>query len=205
MARRFFRPLTSAASFALRASLLIGFATLLPAMARASGTPSPSPFPAVINLSTPASTAKPAAAAKSSPDPAPKSSVPDEWAEASRIFDELSPDQRKKFLDNLNQWKAMSPEEQELFRDRDLFRRQKIAAEIQDAANKTGLHLDDDQREIFALRYTQERRKIEDALRKETDQQRQTMVSDMIARLRLEFSSSTPPPIPIPPGTPPAQ
>ncbi len=84
----------------------------------------------------------------------------------------------------------MTPEEQELYRDRELFRREKVAEEIQDAINKSGLKLDDDQREVFALRYTQERRKIEEALRKEMDQKRHTMVGDMLARLKLEFSGA---------------
>ncbi len=87
----------------------------------------------------------------------------------------------------------MSPEEQEHFRDQELFRRAKIAQEIQDAINKSGLHLDDDQREVYALRYTQERRKIEEALRKEMDQQRQSMVGDMLARLKVEFTTNPPP------------
>jgi len=89
----------------------------------------------------------------------------------------------------------MSPEEQELFRDRELFRREKIAVEIQDAIGKSGLHLDNDQREVYVLRYTQERRKIEEALHKEMDAQRESMVSAMLARLKLEFAS-TPSPSP---------
>ncbi len=87
----------------------------------------------------------------------------------------------------------MTPEEQELFRDRELFRREKIAEEIQDALNKSGLKLDDDQREVYALRYTQERRKIEEALRKEMDQKRQLMVGDMLSRLKIEFSGTPAP------------
>jgi len=98
----------------------------------------------------------------------------------------------------------MSPEEQELFRDRELIRRERIASEIQSAITRSGLHLDEDQREVFALRYTQERRKIEEAIRKETDQKRQAMVSDMLVRLKLEFTA-TPPPAPSPtPGSTPA-
>ena len=109
------------------------------------------------------------------------------------MFEQLSPDQQKRFLDNLDQWKAMSPEEQELYRDRDLIRREKIAVEIQDAITKSGLKLDDDQREVYALRYTQERRKIEEELHKEMDQKRNGMVNDMLSRLKLEFAPTPPP------------
>ena len=87
----------------------------------------------------------------------------------------------------------MPAEERELFRDRELFRREKIAKEIQDAINKSGLHFNDDQREVYALRYTQERRKIEEALRKEMDQKRQSMVGEMLTRLKVEFLATPTP------------
>ena len=91
----------------------------------------------------------------------------------------------------------MPAEERELLRDRDLFRREKIAQEIQDAISKSGLRLNDDQREVYALRYTQERRKIEEALHKEMDEKRQSMVGDMMTRLKVEFAV-TPTPKPTP-------
>jgi len=180
MARRL-RPLTQAAVPCLLA-LLCAFA---PALRTACAAPSPSPSPALAASPTPAPAAKP------------KPPKPDEWTEARRLFEQLSADQQKKFLDNLDQWRSMPPEEQELFRDRELFRREKIAQEIQQAIIKSGLRLDDDQREVYALRYTQERRKIEEALRKEMDQKRQWMVGDMLARLKIEFA-----PTPAPAGSP---
>jgi DNA-directed RNA polymerase specialized sigma24 family protein len=152
-----------------------------PASPAESPTPSPTPAGSTAAQASPSST------------PKAKSSKPDEWTEASRIFEQLSPDQKTKFLDNLEQWKNMSPEERELFRDRELFRREKIAQEIQDSLTKTGLHLDSDQREVFALRYTQERRKIEESLHKEMDHERQIRVTDMLSRLKLEFSSTPTP------------
>jgi hypothetical protein len=187
MARRF-RPIIPVC-----AAALLG---LLSALQPASGAPAPSPArctpaPSPTPGGTPAlPTPTPTPAARPSPTAQPKPPKPDEWTEARRLFEQLSPDQKNKFLDNLDQWKAMTPEEQELYRDRELFRREKVAEEIQDAINKSGLKLDDDQREVFALRYTQERRKIEEALRKEMDQKRHTMVGDMLARLKLEFSGA---------------
>jgi hypothetical protein len=193
MARRF-RPLIWPVWLARFAALVL-LVAVVPASRTACGAPAatpspqppnPSPMPSLTPalpssspISQPSSTAKP------------KAQKSDAWAEASRIFETLSPDQKKKFLDNLDQWKNMSPEEQELFRDRELLRREKIAAEIQDSLTKTGLHLDSDQREVFALRYTQERRKIEEALRKEMDHERQSMVSDMLSRLKVEFAPAS--------------
>jgi hypothetical protein len=189
MARRF-RPLGQVCASALLASLF----ALLPALRTASGAPTPSPAPVrpapaprAAPLSVPPT---PPPAAHPSPTAPPKPPKPDEWTEARHLFEQLSPDQKNKFLDNLDQWKAMSPEEQELFRDRELFRREKIAQEIKEAINKSGLKLDDDQREVFALRYTQERRKIEEALHKEMDQKRQSMVGDMLSRLKVEFTGT---------------
>jgi len=149
---------------------------------------------------SPTATPSPASASGTSTAPSSPSTVT-EWADAHRVFEQLLPDQQKKFLDNLEAWKAMSPEEQELYRDRELFHRQKITAEIQDAMTKSGLQLDDDQREVFTLRYTQERRKIEEALRKDIDRKRQLMVADMLTRLKGEFA--TPPAIvTLPPDKP---
>jgi len=191
MARRF----RSLKHPAVRA-LLLGF--ILAGFNTAFAAPSPSP-----SASTPAPSplTRPGADRKTIVISAPVTQQKtDEWTQASRLFEQLSPDQKKKFLDNLDQWKSMSPEEQELMRDRELFRREKIALEIQQALGKSGLHLDDDQRAVYILRYTQERRKIEEALHKEMDAKRQVMVDAMLARLKVEFSSPPPPPI-----TPPAQ
>jgi hypothetical protein len=174
----------------IRAAIL---AVLLLALAAspAARAQSPSPSPS----RTPSPAPQPSASAT------PKPPKPDEWNQALRLFDQLSMDQQAKFLNNLDQWKAMSPEEQELYRDRELFRREKIAEEIQQAISKSGLRLDDDQREVYVLRYTQERRKIEEALRKEMDQKRQAMVTDLLARLKVEFTA-TPSPAGTPAGSP---
>ena len=196
MARRLRPLIRAAASPALLAALVL----LFPAPRTASAASDPSPAQGSPSLSSTVCTPSPSPdaspVAKSSSSPKPKTLNPDAWAEARSIFEQFTPDQQKKFLDNLDQWKAMSPEEQELYRDRELFRREKIAEEIQDAITKSGLKLDDDQRAVFALRYTQERRKIEEALRKEMDAERQTMVNDMMGRLKLEFSTTTPIPMP---------
>ena len=115
---------------------------------------------------------------------------PDEWTDVRRVFEQLSTDQQKKFLENLDQWKNMPAEERDLIRDRELLRREKIAQEIQASIINSGLHLNDDQREVYALRYTQERRKIEESIHQEIEQKRQSMVGEMQARLKVEFSTN---------------
>ena len=136
----------------------------------------------------PSATPRPATnSAASGAKPTPQKQ--DEWTAARNIFEQLSGDQQKKFLDNLDQWRMMSPQEQELYRDKELFRRKQIAQEIQAAIQKSNLKLDEDQREVYALRYTQERRKIEESLRKEMDQKRQIMVDAMLSHLKVEFNA----------------
>jgi hypothetical protein len=187
-----------------RALASLAVFALSPVLA-AAPAPSPNLPPKATTTPAPAPGATPAPTPQNPPPgpgkPAPNPKQPDDWTEARKMFEQLSPDQQKRFLDNLDQWKAMSPEEQELFRDRDLIRREKIALEIQDSITKSGLKLDDDQREVYALRYTQERRKIEEELHKEMDKKRAAMVSDMLARLKIEF---VPTPTPTP-GSKPAQ
>jgi len=208
MARRLqFRQLgqlTQAAAFAAVASLFC----LAPALSNATvamATPSPAvPTPNASPTPSPTPTSQGSQPPQASPAAKLKTAKPDEWTQARRVFEQLSLDQQKKFLDNLDQWKSLSPEAQELFRDRELFRREKIALEIQDAITKTGLHLDSDQAEVYALRYTQERRKIEETLHKEMDQKRQVMLAELLGRLKTEFAH-TPTPAPKPGGSPSAR
>ena len=119
---------------------------------------------------------------------------PDEFEEGRRFFEQLSPEQRQRIRDNLERWKNMPPEERNDMREREQFRREKIAQEIEESLRKSGLQLDTDHREVYALRYAQERRKIEDQLRKEVEARRRPMMRDMLERLKTEFNhfNSTP-------------
>lgn len=227
MARRF-RPLKGqlslrspfirAAFGPLIAACLLCVASPAPAASSPSPSPTPTP-PGAAPKATPAPQPKssptppgkpPTPAPAKAPQPPSKPPQPNptfppaqpgkgDTADVQRWFNQLSPGDQKKFVDNLLQWRSMSPEEQELLRDRDLIRREKIAEEIQDAIAKSGLYLDEDQKEVYQLRYTQERRKIEDAIRKQTDAMRATMLNEMLARLKAEFANApTPAPIPVP-------
>ena len=73
-------------------------------------------------------------------------------------------------------------------------RRKKIAEEIERAIGESGLNLDGDRRALFAKRYGEERRKVEEQLRKELEEKRQPLVKDIVARLKAEFSAETPAP-----------
>jgi hypothetical protein len=169
------------------AALVILFTACLNALADPSPSPSPSPSPAIGMVVQP------------SGEVIQNPIGPIQWAQASRIFEALSPDQQKKFLNNLAAWKQMSPSERQELRDRYVIQRQKMLQDIQDALKSSGLNLDGDERQVYALRYMQERRKIEQALA----QKRAAMIADMQSRLRIEFvPKSSPWPTATPQGTP---
>ena len=83
----------------------------------------------------------------------------------------------------------LPPERKKALRDRDEFRRKKMAEDIQAAISESGLQLDKERREQFAKRYVEERRKIEEELRRELDEKRRAQVKEIVGRLKTEFSA----------------
>jgi catalase len=114
----------------------------------------------------------------------------DDFEEARRIFEQLTPEQKQRLRDNFERWAKLPPDERNSLRDQEQVRREKIAREMEETIKKTGLNLDADRRQVFALRYAQERRKIEEQLRKEAEAKRQIMMRDMIERLKNEFKNN---------------
>ena len=102
-------------------------------------------------------------------------------------------------MENFERWKALPPEERQALMMHEKMQREKIVHEIDEAIKKTGLQLDKDRREVFALRYTQERRKIEDQLRKEMEEKRRPLLQEMLGHLVSEFNTP-----PLSPATSPA-
>ena len=112
-----------------------------------------------------------------------------EFGNVRRALDALTPEQRQRFVENLKRWANLPPEEKKALADRDGFRRKKMAEEIDRAVAETGLNLEGDRRALFAKRYDEERRKVEEQLRKELDEKRQPLIKDIVARLKAEFSA----------------
>ena len=109
-----------------------------------------------------------------------------------KAIEALTPEQRKRFQENFLRWSNLSPEEKKALADREIFRRKKIAEDIDAALKEAGLELDAERRELFARRYGEERHKIEEQLRKELDDKRRPLLKEVIARLKAEFSGGTP-------------
>lgn len=107
-----------------------------------------------------------------------------------KALDALTPEQRKRFQENFWRWANLSPQEKKALRDREDVRKKVVEQEVSAAIQETGLTLEGERREQFVKRYGEERRKIEEQLRKETMEKRKPMVKEVIARLKAEFSGS---------------
>jgi Spy/CpxP family protein refolding chaperone len=116
-----------------------------------------------------------------------------EMENVRKAIEALSPEQRKRFQENFAKWANLSPEEKRALRDRDEMRRKRMVQDIERAIQTAGLQLDDAQRGQFAKRYTEERRKLEEQLRKEMEEKRQPGIADIVTRLKQEFGGGTPP------------
>ena len=106
-----------------------------------------------------------------------------------KALDALTPEQRKRFQENLVRWANLSPEEKKALRDREEMRKQVIEQETTAAIQESGLQLDSERREQFVKRYAEGRRQIEEQLRKEMNEKRKPLVRDLVNRLKSEFAT----------------
>ena len=104
----------------------------------------------------------------------------------------MPPDARQNFQRNAQIWNQMSPEQRNLMRQRETMRRQIITREADAAVRDSGLQLNSQQRAQFESRYIQERRKVEQSLRQQTETERQKEIPALIQQLRKEFQLDEP-------------
>lgn len=109
---------------------------------------------------------------------------------AMRELQKLSPEQRADL------WKAvfavinLPPDKRQTLLGMDDERRKFAREEIERAISDTGLQLDEEKRMAFVKRYFEERRAIEEKLRKESDEKRRQLLGEMRARLKKEFETA---------------
>ena len=65
---------------------------------------------------------------------------------------------------------------------------ERTRAEVEKAFQESGLHLDKDRREVFGLRYRQERRKLERELQEKLEAERTRRLPGIINELKREFA-----------------
>ncbi len=124
---------------------------------------------------------------------------PEDPGAVQRIIEQLPPEERAVFTRNLKRWSQMTFEERQTLRRQAGERRQRMVEEMEGALRESGLHLDNDRREVFMLRYGQERRKLERDLQAKIAAERARRTPEIIERLKKEFgSASAPPPAPTP-------
>jgi hypothetical protein len=178
---------SAAARIAIFAACATGFGLL--SSAPAQTTPNPVATP---NAAAPV-------APPTTPEAHPKKAPKLAKAVDNPVFDDvrkaleaLTPSQRKRFQENLIRWSMLSPEEKKALRDREELRKTLVAQEVDTAIKESGLDLDPARREQFAKRYSEERRKIEEQLRKEAAEKRRPLVKEMVAHLKEEFATPSP-------------
>jgi hypothetical protein len=115
-----------------------------------------------------------------------------EMANVRRAIESLSPEQKKRFSENLMRWSNMSEEEKKALREGEAMRQRFIEQEVNMAIAASGLRLEGERRVQFVKRFTEERKKIEEQLRHEMMERRRPMVRDLIGRLKAEFADSKP-------------
>jgi phosphatidate phosphatase PAH1 len=110
-----------------------------------------------------------------------------------KAFDQLSSEQQERILQNFRRWQDLSQDEKEVLRQRERVQRQKLDASLNEAYQKSGLQLNDEQRAQFHKRYVQERRRLEEQLAHDLQEKRQAGNAAIIEMLKKEFSNQKSP------------
>jgi len=104
----------------------------------------------------------------------------------------MPPEDRQIFRRNAERWMQMGPEERKVLRERERVYRERVKLEVDQALRDSGLRLEGEKRDQFEQRYLQERRRIEHALREETETKRQEQLPALRERLKKEFQEPSP-------------
>jgi hypothetical protein len=115
-----------------------------------------------------------------------------EMQNVRRALEALTPEQRRRFGENMMRWSNLSPDEKKALRDSEAVRQRFIEQEIAAAIAASGLRLEGERRVQFVKRFSEERRKIEEQLRHEMMEKRKPLVRELIGRLKTEFAESKP-------------
>ena len=104
-----------------------------------------------------------------------------------RNLPQLTPEEKEAYERNLTFWLALPPEERQAIRGEAT---ERIRVETEKAYESSGLHLNNDQREVFALRYRQERRRLERELQEKARAERERRLPEILERIKREFPAA---------------
>lgn len=110
-----------------------------------------------------------------------------------RVAD-MKPEDRDKFLANLERWQRMSEAERSQVRDAGRQDLGRARAEIERLADDLGLKEGSEDFQRFVARYREERRRVEEKVREEAQKIRRPLVEAMHQDLRKEFARPKPTP-----------
>ncbi|MEI6350541.1 MAG: hypothetical protein WCP06_05480 [Verrucomicrobiota bacterium] len=153
---------------------------------------------AVSGTSVASVTASPIATPATSATPAPTAAIPSpvkakgDHPDQAAFLDSLNPAQRRRFAENFERWKNLPPTKQAELRKHEQIRIKQMLKEVNEAIEQNGLKLSQEQRQLFTYRFAQERRTIEENLRKEMDEKRGQAVEQLISELVAEFGTMPP-------------
>lgn len=115
---------------------------------------------------------------------------------ARQAFQQMTPEERSRWVQRLKEFSDLSPEKKkELFERGEYFRR-KMREDVETAIRQSGLNLTDEQKKKFADRYFEERRVIEEELRKQMEELRRPKVEALVEKLKQEFATQAAPKAP---------
>jgi hypothetical protein len=123
----------------------------------------------------------------------PRRPLSPEAEKAREAFRNLSPEERERWIKHFREWSQMSPERKKALLDRQEAFHRRIHEDIDNAIQQSGLTLNDEQKKQFTQRYMEERRKIEEDLRKQMDEIRRPKVQAMVEKLKEEFANTLKP------------
>jgi TRAP-type C4-dicarboxylate transport system substrate-binding protein len=115
-----------------------------------------------------------------------------EFEKTREAFKQLSPEERQRWIENFRRWEALPPEQKKNLLDRQEAFHKRMREDVEAAIKDSGLDLNEEQRKLFAARYTEERRKIEEEIRKQMEEVRRPRVKELVERLKQEFSATAP-------------
>jgi hypothetical protein len=163
-------------------ALILASFTVVESQAQVASSPTSSSQ----TSSSPASTATPQSTASASTSAA-------RFEILHKAFDQLSAEQQERILQNFHRWQDLSQDEKEVLRQRERVQRQKLEASINEAYQKSGLQLNDEQRAQFRKRYLLERRRLEEQLVHDEQEKRQAGNTAIIEMLKKEFAGQKTP------------
>ena len=109
-------------------------------------------------------------------------------APARERWRDMSPEDRQRLRINAERWQHMNAEERKAFREQQEWRQMRLKREAEEAIRQSGLQLEAERRALFERRYIEERRRIDQELRRELREKRQRELAPVVEKLKKELS-----------------